>query len=42
VLYMLPDNPKIRKVIINSLFERPKLVSEQNPAAVPQASTPKH
>ncbi len=42
VLYMLPDNPKIRKVIINSLFERPKLVSEQNPAGSAQASTPKH
>lgn len=42
VLYMLPDNPKIKKVIINSLFERPKLISEQNLAGSAQASTPKH
>jgi len=28
VLYAIPDNPSIRKVVINSLFEPPRLIAE--------------
>ena len=33
VLYAIPDNPAIRRVIINSLFEPPRLVGEAPPKA---------
>ena len=33
VLYTIPDNPSIRKVIINSLFESPRLIGEAPPKA---------
>jgi ATP-dependent Clp protease ATP-binding subunit ClpX len=35
VLYAIPDNPRIRKVLINSLFEPPRLMGEQPPGARP-------
>ena len=33
VLYAIPDNPSIRKVIINSLFEPPRLIAAAPPEA---------
>jgi ATP-dependent Clp protease ATP-binding subunit ClpX len=33
VLYAIPDNPSIRKVVINSLFESPRLMAEAPPEA---------
>ena len=33
VLYAIPDNPSIRKVVINSLFEPPRLMAEAPPRA---------
>jgi ATP-dependent Clp protease ATP-binding subunit ClpX len=31
VLYAIPDNPSIRKVVISSLFEPPRLIAEAAP-----------
>jgi ATP-dependent Clp protease ATP-binding subunit ClpX len=33
VLYAIPDNASIRKVVINSLFEPPRLIAEAPPEA---------
>jgi ATP-dependent Clp protease ATP-binding subunit ClpX len=33
VLYAIPDNPSIRKVVIKSLFEPPRLIAQAPPQA---------
>ena len=35
VLYVIPDNPAIRKVVITSLFNAPRLLSAQGTEIVP-------